>query len=311
MNGTAIPVPGFPAGSGAPATMPPALSASHAAGASFGSMPQAWNASDPHVAQVGGSVGVAGSSAHASGMTLSGGVSGSMQNIPGIATVAVEPAAAERRAAPLIWAGIGTAAAATLICVGVWIARNGTTGASPPAIAAPAAVKPAATPVIEGPNVVVNGTIEPGPAGDGVAGWYVPDKHKAAVQFLTEDGNRFIRLTNDDPAKTVLVDQKIDVDPSWKAVTVSVRMRATNLKPGAKPAQDARLAFAFKDASDKRVGNWPPVPYITGDSDWTERTVTAEVPPGAHHMVLQMAIFYATGAVDFDDIKVTPRIAGK
>ena len=50
--------------------------------------------------------------------------------------------------------------------------------------------------------------------------------------MIVENGNRFLRLTNDDASRTVFADQTIKVDPSWKAVTVSARMRATNFKLG-------------------------------------------------------------------------------
>jgi serine/threonine protein kinase len=214
----------------------------------------------------------------------------------------------ERRAklpAPLLWAGIGTVTTAVLIVIGVLIARDsgGTsthTGAKP---AAPVQI-------VQGQNVIAGGTMDaPDGATDGVAGWYVADRFKPQVQFVTEDGNRFVRLTNDDMGKTVFIDQRIKVDPAWKAITVSVRMRASDFTHGTGASYDARLAFAFRDTNDKRVGNWPNVPCVKENSPWVERTVTADVPPGADTLYIQAAIFYATGTADFDDVKVIPQIA--
>ena len=240
-----------------------------------------------------------------------------------------------------IWTGMGTVAASVLIGLGVWMARSGQPPAAPvaagPVAAATATPAPAANaelkinrptaaapttppprnaaptpaaPALAGEataDALVNGSIEELDVDDGLAGWYIHDRFKPHAQLLTESGNRFLRLTNADPAKTVFADQRIRIDPTWKALNVSARMRATNFKAGKTPSQDARVAFAFRDDKDVRIGNWPPVPSVKTDSPWVERTVTVDVPPGAKTMYIQLAIFNATGTVDFDDVKVVPQ----
>src|SRR5262249_44520599 len=138
-------------------------------------------------------------------------------------------------------------------------------------------------------NVLVNGNMEAFGADDGLAGWAVPDRCKPQVQAIIENGNRFLRVTNDDTAHSVFADQTVKVDPSWKAVTVSARMRATNLKTGKTAAQDARVAYIFKDASGQRIGNWPQVPRVRSDTGWVLRTSTADVPAGAKSLYIQLA----------------------
>jgi hypothetical protein len=167
-------------------------------------------------------------------------------------------------------------------------------------------VTPAADPNAAA-DALINGSIEENDVDDGLAGWFIHDRFKPQAQILTENGNRFLRLTNSDPAKTVFADQRIRIDPAWKALNVSARMRATNFKSGKTPAQDARVAFAFRDDKDVRIGAWPPVPSVKTDSPWVERTVTVDVPEGAKTMYVQLAIFNATGTVDFDDVKVMPQ----
>jgi hypothetical protein len=238
----------------------------------------------------------------------------------------------------LTWTGIGTLAATFLIGIGVWMARSGqsssassptpeaelkiqsptpSASSTPPraTIAAPVAPArspaPAPAPALApatpaGPDALVNGSIEATDVDDGLDGWFIHDRFKPQAQILTESGNRFLRLTNTDPAKTVFADQRIKIEPTWKALNVSARMRATNFKSGRLAAQDARVAFAFRDEKDVRIGNWPPVPSVKTDSPWVERTVTVDVPEGAKSMYIQLAIFNATGTVDFDDVKVVP-----
>ena len=246
-----------------------------------------------------------------------------------------------------IWTAMGTVAASILIGLGVWMARTGQPASQSPSDGALASATPApdaraelkiekpatpaapaptaaatnppprpATPVTPAPapaapdailDALVNGSIEENDVDDGLAGWYIHDRFKPHAQILTESGNRFLRLTNSDPAKTVFADQRIRIDPTWKALNVSARMRATNFKSGKTASQDARVAFAFRDEKDVRIGNWPPVPSVKTDSPWVERTVTVDVPQGAKTMYIQLAIFNATGTVDFDDVKVVPQ----
>ena len=206
----------------------------------------------------------------------------------------------------------GGAAAAVLVTgAGIWLVANGSSEpAGSLASAKPASAiiaPPSNLPTFAGPDAALNGSLEKQDPNGNVIGWFVHDRFKPFVQIVNEDGNHFMRLTNGDPAKTVFVDHKINIDPTWKAVTVSARMRAINFKPGKLPSHDARVAFAFRDDQDKRVGSWPPVPSVRSDSPWTERVVTADVPPGASSMYIQLAIFNATGTADFDDIHIIPQ----
>jgi serine/threonine protein kinase len=223
---------------------------------------------------------------------------------------------------PFVWAGCGTAAAAICIALGVWIARSGPQKAEaspspapsasiavPSTPVAPPAPAPAIATSIAGENILPNANMDAADTDDGLANWFIHPRFKSQVQILSENGNRFVRLTNDDPEKTVFVDQKIPVDPAWKAVTVTARMRAINFHAGKLASQDGRVAFAFRDDADKRVGSWPPVPTVRADSPWVERVATVDVPAGAKTLYLQMAIFNATGTVDFDDVKVIPQAA--
>jgi tRNA A-37 threonylcarbamoyl transferase component Bud32 len=235
------------------------------------------------------------------------------------------------KGSPLMWAGAATVATALLIALGMWLVRPGPgraeasspstsssdpqpqsarqAQASPAPVAAPLLAVASASPASSG-SALLNGTMEEDDTDDGLAGWFIHPRFKEQVQILREAGNRFIRLSNDDPAKTVFIDQKIDVDPGWKVVTISARMRATNFKRGKLPSQDARVAIVFKDEADKRVGGWPPVPSLRDDSPWIERVVTADVPAGAKAIYVQLAIFNATGTADFDDVKIVPQSPG-
>src|SRR5262249_32292020 len=78
-------------------------------------------------------------------------------------------------------------------------------------------------------------------------------------------------------------------------------------KTGKTAAQDARVAYIFKDASGQRIGNWPQVPRVRSDTGWVLRTSTADVPAGAKSLYIQLAIFNATGQGGFADVNVVPQ----
>jgi hypothetical protein len=205
---------------------------------------------------------------------------------------------------PIFWTGVGTIATAILIALGVWL------GHRPESAAAHPVQMPSISPTIARSmesSAIRNGSLEDVDDKGALAGWFIADRFKDSVQLLDEGGNHFLRLKNDDPAKTVFVDQKISIEKGWKALTISARMRATDFKAGKAAPQDARVAFAFRDDKGNRVGSWPAVPEVKADSPWVDRTVTVDVPEGAKVLYMQLAMFYCTGAVDFDDIRVVPQ----
>jgi tRNA A-37 threonylcarbamoyl transferase component Bud32 len=211
----------------------------------------------------------------------------------------------------MIWTAAGAVVGVLLISIGVWLARMGPQHANAtPAVESVAAT---ATPAITAPsaaasadNLMSNGSVNDVGTGDGaIPGWYIAERCRPQVKVLHEGGNNFLRLTNVDATTTTHVDQKIDIDPEWKSVTVSARVRASNFKPGTKEASG--IAFSFKDAAGKTVGKFPPALAVKEDVPWTDRVVTADVPPGAKALYLQCVVSYTTGTIDFDDVSVVPQ----
>jgi serine/threonine-protein kinase len=233
-----------------------------------------------------------------------------------------------RRRRVALWAGGALAAAAVVIALTTWLMRpasektHATATASTPTPSAPVRpVTPAAPATPASPSapspVVASATLSADDRAPGdmenldangfVRGWNVQARYRPQVTVMDEAGNHYLRVTNPDAGRIVYFDRKITLDPSWVAVTVSARMRASSFKAGGGSMQDGRVAILFKDAGGIRIGGYPPVPNVRGDSGWTVRTVTADVPPGAKSLQLQGGIFNATGTVDFDDITVVPQ----
>lgn len=238
-----------------------------------------------------------------------------------------------------MWAVGGMAATAALIALGVFLAGqrpNDSTAAAGPvapvqqaatpqqtqpapgsavasiegAVEAPPAPAVSATPVVltvatppAGENLFGNGSLDEPMVEQGVIpGWYVAERCKPMVQTLEEGSNRFMRVKNTDPTTTQHADQKIDVDPTWKSVTISARLRASNFKAGKKGASG--VSFSFQDDNEKLVGRYPPPLLVTEDTPWVNRVVTVDIPPGAKKLYLQCVVSYAKGTIDFDDVKL-------
>src|SRR5207302_7976791 len=200
--------------------------------------------------------------------------------------------------------------------LGVWLSRSGPSAskAAPTASPAPA---PTATPVASATpaatatpapdsNLVANGDLETVDGKGHLTGWSVSERNAASVHLLDEDGTRFLRLNNDDPSRSVVADQKLELDPSWKSVKISARLRAKNLKPGAASYQDARVAAAFQNAQETRISNWLAGPSLRTDSaTWVQRNVTLDIPSGAKVLYLQLALLSATKQADFNNVTIT------
>ncbi|MBV9864893.1 MAG: hypothetical protein JO316_06055 [Abitibacteriaceae bacterium] len=171
-------------------------------------------------------------------------------------------------------------------------------------------------PPVLNPNSPPNTTVEPEPdapdfpegtfedvdkKGNPV-GWVLGDRQHARV--VEEEGNHFLRLTNNDPTATFYLENRVGLNPAWKSVKVRVRMRAKNLKVGKQTWESARLGFIFEKGIGERIGDYPDTPKLTTDSDWVNREVVVPVPPGATLINLQPIMMLTTGTFDLDDIQV-------
>jgi len=163
-----------------------------------------------------------------------------------------------------------------------------------------AAADPA--PVVK--NLAVNG--------DFTAGWtnWSPnenDKKSAVVSLQSEDGNTFLRLTK--PTQ-VLPAKRIAIDPTWKKLHVSCRMRLSGFTPNKDLSYgNARLANSFVLPGDKRA--YLGIVLLDADTDatkdagWTNLSVVAEIPAGALEFEVACGNFGKAGETDYDDIVVT------
>ncbi len=157
-----------------------------------------------------------------------------------------------------------------------------------------------------GRELVTNGSFE---AHTKEAQW--PDGYQGdrrAVQYLAEDGNRFVRIESRVPGQATngSVGQTLRIAPDWFRLRVRIKVRLKDVVRGTEGWHDARVAMSFHDAAGKQVGGWPNVMNWSGSTDgWTVQERLYKVPDGATELRITPALFSATGRVDFDDFSVT------
>jgi hypothetical protein len=136
-------------------------------------------------------------------------------------------------------------------------------------------------------------------------GFNIPQNQE--FQVVSKDGQSWLRIENHDPGRQLdYVHAYVKLSPEIESLTISARLRATNLKVGKEGWHDARVALCFEGGS---FGYPAQVPELAADSDWVTKSVELKVPKGATRLNIQPAMFRCTGVFEIADLIVTPRLA--
>ncbi|HWV98481.1 MAG TPA: hypothetical protein VNZ64_02195 [Candidatus Acidoferrum sp.] len=136
-------------------------------------------------------------------------------------------------------------------------------------------------------------------------GFSIP-RNSQEFRVVSENGKSWLRIENQDAGRQLdYVHAFVKVTSEIESLSVSVRVKATNLKVGTEGWHDARVAMVFEGAS----GYPAQVPELKADSDWVTQTVELPVPKGATRLNIQPALFHCTGVFEVADLTVTPRLA--
>jgi len=135
-------------------------------------------------------------------------------------------------------------------------------------------------------------------------GFNIPNNQEFKV--IAEGGKHWLRIENRDAGRQLdYVHAFVNVTPQIASLTVSVRMKATDLKIGKEGWHTARVALMFEGGSF----DFPPeVPELRADSDWVTKSVELKVPKGANRLNIQPAMFYCTGVFEIAELTVTPHM---
>lgn len=98
----------------------------------------------------------------------------------------------------------------------------------------------------------------------------------------------------------------VAVDPAWRRVRVSCRLRAHGLEVGPDPSSTARLDIDPLDAEGRTSNLLHAVPSLARDSDWQRQTVDIELPAGTRWLVLRPHHGGLTGVFSVADLTCSP-----
>lgn len=145
---------------------------------------------------------------------------------------------------------------------------------------------------------------KPGVSTEWAEGFNIPQNNQE-FQVVSENGKSWLRIENHDAGRQLdYVHEYVKVTPEIESLTISVRMKATNLKVGTEGWHDARVAMVFEGAS----GYPAQIPELRADSDWVTKTVELQVPKGATRLNIQPTMFRYTGVFEVADLTITPHL---
>ncbi|MCX8108251.1 MAG: hypothetical protein N3G20_05540, partial [Verrucomicrobiae bacterium] len=136
-------------------------------------------------------------------------------------------------------------------------------------------------------------------------GFNIPGNEEFRV--VSDGKESWLRIENRESRRQLdYVHAYVRIPPRVVSLTVSARLKATNLKTGSEGWHNARVALKF-EGSEASV--YPPeVPELSTNSDWVLKSVCLTVPKGATRLNIQPAMFYCTGVFEVADLTVTPHL---
>ena len=123
------------------------------------------------------------------------------------------------------------------------------------------------------------------------------------VMIAPEGGGNVLVIAPRDGRYAIMAACRIALDPSWRRLSVSARMRATGLVLGQHSWSDARISVEFHGA-DGRLLTYGNPPRLRADAPWTLMRSEMQIPDGSATVMLVAANFTGGGECAFDDIRV-------
>ena len=124
------------------------------------------------------------------------------------------------------------------------------------------------------------------------------------VQIPTEGGNSYMNLTGyrDSSARANTI---MRLDPAWKKLKITCRMRSEDLVVGFSPTHTAKLVIEFVDENEKKLDKWiTPIQLKKDLPDWTDMQSEFAIPEKAKGLSITPTIQQCDGRAHFDDIRV-------
>jgi hypothetical protein len=153
-------------------------------------------------------------------------------------------------------------------------------------------------------NVLLpEGNFEQADAAGKPVGWQL--NSPADITLASDPKNRWVQLREGGSLFKIL-----KLDPSWKKIVISTRMRMSDYVKGPEDWRRPHIALRFLDDDGRDYGDYVPTPEVVGNTDWTLRRVAFDIPEGAKQLRMQAGLWGTKGLLEFDDIVVKAYAAG-
>ena len=119
-------------------------------------------------------------------------------------------------------------------------------------------------------------------------------------------GERFVRLSNDQPGRYAQLLQGMAVDGrKVTSLRVSLLRRFQDTKPGSETWQLPGVLVHFYDSVRRPIQQTGVIgPWLGTEEEWDRQIVTIRVPPNARELVLRIGLNGAVGTLDVDDLSI-------
>ena len=111
------------------------------------------------------------------------------------------------------------------------------------------AASPAQNAATAGQNVLPNGNFEALGANGRPTGWDAPSRNSRVV---SENGNRYMVISRVTGEELPWLGLTLPLDPAWKRMRLSAKMRVRDLKLGTEAWQNARVGLRWEDETGKK-----------------------------------------------------------
>lgn len=139
--------------------------------------------------------------------------------------------------------------------------------------------------------------------------WPVDWSSGKGISWHREEGRAFLRLTQTEPGKLIMVYRDFDIPADVKAFRFDTIARAADIVSGEKAWFDARIILQFINENKAKVKGSPSPIIISrkGTTDWKEVTKKFAVPEGATRIECMICLFQVqSGSMDVDLFNLEP-----
>ncbi|HEX8832803.1 MAG TPA: glycoside hydrolase family 2 TIM barrel-domain containing protein [Abditibacteriaceae bacterium] len=155
----------------------------------------------------------------------------------------------------------------------------------------------------QGQVLLPEGNFEQADAANKPTGWQLSSP--TSITLAGDAANRWVQMRDDGS-----LIRDIKLDPSWKKIVISARFKMSDYIKGPEGWQRPHIALRFLDDAGQPYGDYVPTPEVHGNTDWTIRRVSFDIPVGARQLRMQPGLWGTKGLLELDDIVVKAYTAG-